>query len=67
MNISAQALRDYSECASIYKGNSSNKNTDFIEMIVFGCLTDKLNKFSINIFLQINHIFLNYQFSLLQN
>ena len=44
MNISVQALRDYLECASIYKGNSSNKKTDFIEMIVYGCITDKLNK-----------------------
>ena len=44
MNISVQALRDYLECASIYKGNSSNKKTDFIEIIVYGCITDKLNK-----------------------
>ena len=44
MNISVQALRDYLECANIYKGNSSNKKTDFIEMIVYGCITDKLNK-----------------------
>ena len=44
MNISAQALRDYLECANIYKGNSSKKKTDLIEMILYGCITDKLNK-----------------------
>ena len=44
MSVSAQALRDYLECANIYKGNSSKKKTDFIEMIVYGCITEKLNK-----------------------
>ena len=44
MNISAQALRDYLECANIYKGNSSKKKTDLIEMILYGCIADKLNK-----------------------
>ena len=37
MNISAQALRDYLECANIYKGTSPKKKTDLIEMIVYGC------------------------------
>ena len=44
MNISAQALRDHLECANIYKGNSPKKKTDLIEMIVYGCITEKLNK-----------------------
>ena len=44
MNIPAQPLRDYLECANIYKGNSTKKKTDLIEMIVYGCITDKLNK-----------------------
>ena len=44
MKISAQALRYYLECANIYKGNSPKKKTDLIEMIVYGCITEKLNK-----------------------
>ena len=44
MNISAQALRDYLECANIYKGTSPKKKTDLIEMIVYRCITEKLNK-----------------------
>ena len=44
MNVSAQALRDYLECANIYKGNSPKKKTDLIEMIVYGCITEKLNQ-----------------------
>ena len=44
MNISTQALRDYLRLANIYKGNSSKKNTDLVEMIVYGCITNKLNK-----------------------
>ena len=44
MNVSAQALGDYLERANIYKGNSPKKKTDLIEMIVFGCITEKLNK-----------------------
>ena len=38
MNISSKGLKDYLECASVYKG------TDLIEMIVYGCLTGTLNK-----------------------
>ena len=44
MNMPAQPLRYYLECANIYKGNSSKKKTDLIEMTVYGCITDKLNK-----------------------
>ena len=44
MNISAQALRDYLECANIYKGTSPKKKTDLIEMVVYGCITEILNK-----------------------
>ena len=43
-NVCSQALRDYLECAIIYKGNSPKKKTDLIEMIVYGCITEKLNK-----------------------
>ena len=44
INISARALRDYLECANIYKGTSPKKKTDLIEMIVYRCITEKLNK-----------------------
>ena len=44
MNISSDALRDYLECGKIYKGASSKKKTDLVEMIVYGHITDKLNK-----------------------
>ena len=43
-NLSSPALRDYLECANIYKGHSPKKKTDLIEMIVYGCITEKLNK-----------------------
>ena len=47
MNISAQALRDYLECANIYKGTSPKKKSGLIEMIVYGCITEKSNQIQI--------------------
>ena len=44
INISTQALKDYLKSANIYRGNSSKKKSDLIEMIVYGCITDQLNK-----------------------
>ena len=44
MNVSAQALRDYLECANIYKGASPKKKTDLIEMIIYGCITEQSDK-----------------------
>ena len=44
MNMPAQPLRYYLKCANICKGYSSKKTTDLIEMTVYGCITDKLNK-----------------------
>ena len=44
MNVSSKGLKDYLECASIYKGTSSKKKTDLIEMVVYECLTGTLNK-----------------------
>ena len=44
MNISTNALSDYLECAKIYKGASSKKNTNLVEMIVYGHITNKINK-----------------------
>ena len=44
MNVSAQALSDYLERVNIYKGTSPKKKTDLIEMNIYGCITEKLNK-----------------------
>ena len=44
MDVSTKRLKDYLECASIYKGTSPKKKTNVIEMIVYGCLTWALNK-----------------------
>ena len=44
MNVSTKALKDYLECASIYKETSPKKKTDLIEMIVYGCMSGTLNK-----------------------
>ena len=47
MNISSDALRDYLEYGKIYKSASSKKKTDLVEMIVYGHITDKINKMRI--------------------
>ena len=44
INMSSEALRGYLELENIYKGNLQKKKTNLIEMIVYGCITDKLNK-----------------------
>ena len=44
MNISTQALKDYFKSANIYKVNASKRKTDLAEMVVYGCINDKLNK-----------------------
>ena len=36
MNLLTKVLKDYLECASIYRGTSPKKKTDLIEMIVYG-------------------------------
>ena len=43
-NVSSKPLRDYLECANIYKENSPKKKTDLIEMIIYGCINGKLMK-----------------------
>ena len=45
MNVSAEGLKDYLECASINKGTSPKKKTYLIEMIVYGCMTAALKRF----------------------
>ena len=44
MNISTVSLRDYLKLANIYNGNSTKKKTDLVEMIVYGCITNKISK-----------------------
>lgn len=44
MYVSSNSLRNYLKSANIYDGNSNKRKTDLIEMIVCGCMTDKLNK-----------------------
>ena len=44
MNLSAVALRNYLKLSNIYRTNSSKKKTELVEMIVYGCITNKLNK-----------------------
>ena len=44
MLVSNQGLRDYLKLANIYTGDAIKKKTDLIEMIIYGCATNKLNK-----------------------
>ena len=55
MNVSALALRDYLKLTDIYKGNGTKNKTKLIEMIVYGCITNKLNKEEIED-ISINHV-----------
>ena len=41
--VSSRSLRGYLKLANIYDGNSNEKKSDLIEMIVHGCITKKLN------------------------
>ena len=44
MNISSQSLKAYLKPANTYDGNSNKKKRDLVEMIVYGCMINKLNK-----------------------
>ena len=44
MTVSNQALRDYLKSANIYKGDAIKKKIGLIEMIIYGCITNQLNK-----------------------
>ena len=44
MDSSTVALRNYLKLANIYRANSSKMKTELVEMIVYGCINDKLNK-----------------------
>ena len=43
LNMSTQSLRSYLRLANIYDGNWNKKKTDLVEMIVYGCITNKLS------------------------
>ena len=47
MNVSNSALRKYLKLANIYKGESTKKKTELIEMIIYGCITNSINKYEI--------------------
>ena len=47
MNESTSALRKYLKLANIYKGESTKKKTELIEMIIYGCITNSINKYEI--------------------
>ena len=44
MNVSSQSLRAYLKLANIQDGNSNKKKTDLVEMIVYGCMINKISK-----------------------
>ena len=44
MNISTHTLRDYLKLANIYRGNSSKEKINLVEMIVYGRITNTLDK-----------------------
>ena len=44
MYLATVALRNYLKLANIYRTNSSKKKTKLVEMIVYGCIANKLNK-----------------------
>ena len=44
MNISTAALRYYLKLVHIYRGNWSKKKTNLVEMTVYGCITNTLDK-----------------------
>ena len=44
MNVSTKGLKDFLECAFIYKGTWPKKKTDLIEMTVYWFMTGTLNE-----------------------
>ena len=42
--VSSQSLRSYLKLANIYDGNSNKRKSYLIEMIVYGCIINKLSK-----------------------
>ena len=46
--ISSRSLRSYLIHANIYEGSSNKKNSDLIEIIIYGCINGKLNNKTID-------------------
>ena len=44
MNISSEVLENYLDMANIYSGKSSKKKTQLVEMIIYGCITNTINR-----------------------
>ena len=44
MDVSSQSLRAYLKLANIYDNSCNKKKTDLIEIILYGCITNKLSK-----------------------
>ena len=44
MNKSSEALENYLDMANIYSGKSSKKKTQLVEMTVYGCITNTINR-----------------------
>ena len=54
--VSSQSLRSHLRLANIYDGNSNKKESDLIEMIIYGCMNGKLKNTQIDdIFLKKSH------------
>ena len=47
MNVSTSALRKYLKLANIYKGELTKKKAELTEMIIYGCITNSINKYEI--------------------
>ena len=45
MNISTQSLRDYLRLANIYQGTSTKKETDLVEMIIYGHINRRCRRY----------------------
>ena len=44
MNKSSEALENYLDMANIYSGKSSKKKTQLVEMTVYGCISNTINR-----------------------
>ena len=47
INMSREALEKYLDMANVYSGKSTKKETQLVEMVIYGCITNTINKTSI--------------------
>ena len=47
INMSSEALEKYLDMANVYSGKSTKKKTQLVEMVIYGCITNTINKTSI--------------------